>query len=278
MRFPATVLLWVITTLAAAVAVPTVWAQLNLVDADGYAALARRAATDPVLQSAAAAELAGQATALIAARGRSVDPAVVGSAAAGYTASPAFPGQFAQVNRLAHGWVFSSDSSGDPWVVDVAPMLADPSLQQMLSRFHVQTPTTLVVPLTASPPKALASTKLRFFASWNLLMCLGTAALAGFGAVLTLAAARSRAKALTGLGVAALMVGACGWAALEVARRRLDAALDDTTGDIRTIADVMAGHAEDNLHHWLNLTLAAGGMLAAFGVLVAILGGLRSSH
>ena len=155
MRFAATVLLWVITTMAAALAVPTAWAQLNLVDADGYAAMARRAATDPTLQSAAAAELADQATALITARGRSVDPAVVGSAAAGYTASPAFPEQFAQVNRLAHGWVLGSDSSGDPWVVDVAPMLADPSLQQMLSRFHVRTPPTLVVPLTASPPRAL---------------------------------------------------------------------------------------------------------------------------
>jgi hypothetical protein len=277
-RFSATVLLGVITTVAAAVAVPTAWAQLNLVDADGYAAMARRAASDPMLQSAAAAELADQATALITARGRSVDPAVVGSAAAGYTASPAFPGQFAQVNRLAHGWVLSSDSSGGPWVVDVGPMLADPSLQQMLSRSHVRTPTTLVVPLTAAPPKALASARLRFFASWNLLVCLTTAALAGFSAVLALASARSRAKALTGFGVAALVVGACGWAALEVARRRVDAALDDTTGDIRAIADVMVGHAEDSLHHWLNLTLAAGGVLAAVGVLVAILGGLRSSH
>ena len=278
MRFAATVLLWVIATMAAALAVPTAWAELNLVDADGYVAMARRAATDPALQSAAAAELADQATALITARGRSVDPAVVGSAAASYTASPAFPDQFAEINRLAHGWVLDSDSPGNPWVVDVAPMLADPSLQQMLSRFHVRTPPTLVVPLTDSPPTTPASSRLRFFASWNLLVCLATAALAGFSAVVTVAAARSRAKALTTLGVAALVVGACGWAAVEVARRRVDAALGDTTGDIRVIADIMVGAAEGSLHHWLNLTLAAGGVLAAVGVLVAILGGLRSSH
>ena len=278
MRFSATVLLGVITTVAAAVAVPTAWAQLNLVDADGYAAMARRAATDPMLQSAAAAGLADQATALITARGRSVDPAVMGSARPATPPARRFPGSSLRSTVWRTAGCSSGDSSGDPWVVDVGPMLADPSLQQMLSRSHVRTPTTLVVPLTAAPPKALASARLRFFASWNLLVCLTTAALAGFSAVLALASARSRAKALTGFGVAALVVGACGWAALEVARRRVDAALGDTTGDIRAIADVMVGHAEDSLHHWLNLTLAAGGVLAAVGVLVAILGGLRSSH
>ncbi len=278
MRFAATVLLWVITTAATAVTILTAWAQLNVVDADGYAALARRAAAEPMLQSAAASELATQATALIAERGRSVDPAVVGTAAASYTASPAFPAQFAQVNRLVHGWVLSSDPSGDPWVVDVAPMLRDPSLQQMLSRFHVRAPATLTVPLTASPPQSLPTGRLRLFAAGNLWLCVGATALAGFCAVLTLAAARSRVKALTGLGVSALLVSACGWAALEMARGRVDAALGDTTGDIRAMADVMVGHAEGSLHHWLDLTLAAGGALAAVGVLGALLGALRGSY
>jgi hypothetical protein len=277
-RFAATVLLWVAITAATAVAILTAWAQLNIVDADGYAALARRAATDPTLQSAAASELATQATAFISGRGRSVDPAIVGGAAATYTASPAFPEQFAQVNRLVHGWVLNGDSSGDAWVVDIAPMLKDPSLQQVLSRFHARTPATLVVPLTASPPTSLSASRLRIFATWNLWVCLGTGALAALSAVLTLAAARSRAKALTGLGVSALVVGACGWAVLEVARQRVEAALDDTTGDIRAIADVMVGHAEAGLHHWLDLTLAAGGALVACSVLVAVLRGWRDSY
>jgi hypothetical protein len=276
-RFTAAVLLWVITTVAAGVALATAWAQLNVVSADGYAALARRAATDPTLQSAAASELATQATELIAQRGRSVDPAIVGSAAAAYTNSAAFPAQFAEVNRMVHGWVLGSDSSGGPWVVDVAPMLQEPSLQQMLNRFHVRPPATLIVPLTTSPPTALPSGRLRLLATWNVWLCLGTTALAGFSAVLMLAAARSRAKTLTGLGVSLLVVGACGWAAVEVAWRHVDEALSDTAGDIRAIADVMVGDAEGGLHHWLNLTLAAGGLLAALGIVVAVLGGLRDS-
>jgi hypothetical protein len=37
------------------------------------------------------------------------------------------------------------------------------------------------------------------------------------------------------------------------------------------------GHAQGSLHQWLNLTLAAGGVLVAAGIIVAMLGGLRRS-
>jgi len=90
-----------------------------------------------------------------------------------------------------------------------------------------------------------------------------------------LAAARSRGKALAALGVSALVVGATGWAGLEVARRWVDHALNRTEGDIRQVADAMVNHAEASMHMWLNLTLAAGGVLVVFGVLVSMLGGLR---
>jgi hypothetical protein len=77
------------------------------------------------------------------------------------------------------------------------------------------------------------------------------------------------------LGVSALIVGATGWAGIEVARSRINLALNQTTGDVRQIADAMVGHAEGSLHHWLNLALAAGGVLVLSGVVVSMLGGLR---
>jgi hypothetical protein len=95
--------------------------------------------------------------------------------------------------------------------------------------------------------------------------------------LLTLVAARSRGKALASLGVSALLVGAAGWAGLEIGRRYIDDALNRTTGNVRTIAGVMVTHAEGSLHQWLNLTLAAGGALVVFGVVVAMIGGLRKS-
>lgn len=60
MRVAATVLMWLVTTVALAVAVPALWAQSNLVDGAGYARLARTAAADPDLQAAMATELAAQ--------------------------------------------------------------------------------------------------------------------------------------------------------------------------------------------------------------------------
>jgi hypothetical protein len=70
-------------------------------------------------------------------------------------------------------------------------------------------------------------------------------------------------------------VGAAGWAGLEVARRHIDDGLNQITGDIRGVADAMVGHAEGSLHQWLNITLAAGGVLVVLGVVVSALGGLR---
>ncbi len=280
MRFALTVLLWLFTTATLAVAVPTVWAQVHVVDVNGYAAMARRAAGDPELQAAVASELATRATVLINQRGYRVDSARVHGVAVGYTASPDFPSQFADANRLAHDWMFTgayAQSEGDQWVVDLAGMLKDSAFESLLAAYHVQVPDTVRVPVTVVTPKALRSGELQLVARWGLWVSIGVTALAGFGALLTLAAARSRGRALAGLGISALLVGAAGWVGIEVARRRIDDTLNDTTGDIRRIADVMIGEARGSLHHWLDLTLAAGGGLVVLGVLAALLGSLRKS-
>jgi hypothetical protein len=274
-RFAVTLVLWLAATVALAVAVPAAWAQLNMVDEDGYAALAQKAAGDPALQSAAAAELTTRAMALIAAHGggmHQVDSSQVHDVAAAFTAGPSFPPLFANANRAAHRWLFSEARSGDSWVIDVAPMLNDSSFQQILSTYNVKVPATLSVSLAESAPQSLRQGQLRRLAAWGPWVSIGAVALSGFFGLLTLAAARRRGKALTSLGVSALLVGAAGWAGIEVGGRYIDEALNGTTGDIRRIAEVMVSHAEASQHQWLNLTLIAGVVLVGFGVLVAILG------
>ena len=64
MRLVAAILCWFVATVALAVAVPAWWAQRNLIDADGYAALAYSAAQDPMLQDAMAISLGGGASLL----------------------------------------------------------------------------------------------------------------------------------------------------------------------------------------------------------------------
>ncbi len=282
MRFAVAVVSWLVTTLALAVAVPAAWVQLHIVDADGYAALAREAAGDPALQSAMASELTNRAVTLIAARGGGrypVDGSQVRWAASAFTAGPAFPPLFERVNRAVHAWLFAdrgSAHSGDPWTIDVAPMLEDGAIRTQLSRQGVTVPATLRVPVTESLPASWREGKLSAFATWGPWVSVGAAALGGCCALLTLAAARGRGKAISSLGVSALLVGALGWAGTEIGRPYLNDGLDGaSTTDLRDIGEVMVGHAEASLHHWLDVTLVAGAVLVGLGVIVAILGGLR---
>lgn len=282
MRFATAIskaLLWLAATVALAAAIPAAWAQLNVINSDGYAAMARKAAADPALQSAVASELTTRAMALIAEHGGGrypVDSSQVHDAATAFTSGPAFPPLFAQVNRAAHGWLFTANGSGDSWVIDLAPMLKDAAMQPILSSHNVKAPATLAVPLTVSGSEPVRQGQLSRFATWGPWVSLGAAALSGFCALLTLVAARRRGMALTSLGISALLVGATGWAGIEVGGRCVSKALNRTTGDIRRIAEVMIDHAEAGLRHWLNLTLVAGAALVVLGVVAAVLGGLAT--
>jgi len=278
-RFVATVFLWLVTTVALVAALPAMWAQKNVVDANGYAAFAQSAAKDPKLQQAMASELTTQIVSLASNNGYDLNPDLVRGVTAAYTQNSGFPGQFAQANRIVHTWMFTDEirrqeGTDDRWLIDIAPMLSDPSLKATLGNLNLDVPDTLTVPITVTNT-AMQPGQLRQVATWGQWVSVGATVLTGVFALLTLAAARSRGKALAALGVSALVVGAAGWAGLEVARRYVDSALNSTTGDIRQVADAMVNHAEGSMHQWLNLTLAAGGVLVAFGVLVSMLGGLR---
>jgi hypothetical protein len=279
-RFAVTVLLWLLTTVALAVAVPTAWAQTHLIDVSGYTAMAREAASDPTLQAAVASELATRTMVLINQHGSHVDSSQVHDVAVGYTAGPDFPPQFADANRLVHSWLFTgahAQSEGDQWVVDLSDMLKDSAFAPMLASYNVRVPETVRVPVAVSTSKVLQPGELRPLSTWGLWVSVAVAVLTGIGALLTLAVARSRGRTLAGLGISALLVGAAGWVAIEVGRRRINDALNHTTGDIRRIADVLVGQAESSLHHWLDLSLAAGGVLVLLGVVAAVLGGLRKT-
>ena len=101
-------------------------------------------------------------------------------------------------------------------------MLSDSSFQQTLADFGIKAPQTLKIPLTENVSESLRPGQLRDVAKWGPWVSVGAAVLAGVFALLTLAAARRRGKALVALGVSGLVVGAAGWAAIEVGRRYVD--------------------------------------------------------
>jgi hypothetical protein len=278
-RFVATFLLWVLTTAALLVAIPAMWAQHNVVDRNGYSQLATSAAKDPNVQTAMASVLTGQLVTLAGNSGYDVSPNLLAGAARSYTTSSAFPGQFALANQLVHRWMFTdavaqSDASGR-WELDLSPMLSDSSFQQTLSSYGIQAPKSLEVPLTEHLSDSVRPGQLRQVATWGPWVSVGAAIFAGVLGLLTLATARSRGKALGALGVSALLVGAAGWAGIEVARGRVNDALNATTGDIRQVATAMVDHAVGSMHLWLNMTLAVGAALVVLGVVFAVAGGLR---
>lgn len=267
--------MWLMTTALLAVALPAMWAQQNLVDRGGYAALAQRAATNPELQQATATEL----TAQIGRLGSAADSTLVSRIAQAYTAGPSFPGQFARANSFAHRWLFtdtvgSSVDEQGRWVIDFAPMLSDSAFSQTLNDYNIALPPTVPIPLTDKAPDELRPGGLRAYAVWAPWVSWGLAALTVGAGVLTLAAARRRGRALVALGVSAILVGGAGWVAIESVRPRIRRALDGTSGAVRQIADVMVGTAQDSMHQWLNITLIVGGGLVLVGVIVSLLSGL----
>lgn len=273
MRSLLAALLWLLTTALLVITVPALWAQQNIVSVDGYADLAASAARDPALQQAMAAELTDEITAATGTSG--TQATLIGAAAGAYTASEVFPGQFSAVNRVAHRWLFTNDAQGQ-WAVDLTPMLEDSSIRQTLNDFGVQVPTGLQVPITENESGGLRPGQLRPVALWGPWASIGVAVLTGVFALLTLSASRRRGKMFGALGVSGLLVGAAGWAGIEIGRRHVDDALNRTTGNIREIADVMVQHAIDSMHVWLNLTLTISGGVVIIGVIVSLLSGLGS--
>lgn len=275
-RSLATGVLWLLTTVLLAAALPAMWAQHNLIDGSGYAALAQRAAGDPQLQAAMATELTTQVGRLSS----SADATMVSGIAKAYTASPSFPVQFAAANSFAHQWLFtdSVDTRVDPegrWVIDLAPMLSDTAFAQTLRDYSITVDASVPIPLTDKAPASLRPGSLREFAAWGPWVSWLLAALTAAAALLLLYNSVGRGKALAALGVSALLVGAAGWAAMEVGQRYLRTALDDgTSGTARRVADVMVATAEDSMHQWLNVTLVVGGGLVLVGVIVSLLAGL----
>lgn len=91
MRFLMTLFLWLLTTVLLAAAVPSAWAQKNVIDVAGYSAFAEAAAKDPQLQQAVAGELATQVSTLVRDNGGEVNADMVRGTANAYTAGRTSP-------------------------------------------------------------------------------------------------------------------------------------------------------------------------------------------
>ena len=282
MRFVLTALLWLLTTVALAVALPAAWAQQNVVDVDGYAAFAQRAAADPAVQEAVAAELTTQLVTLAANSGYDVRTDLFGVAgervhpqcglprsvrrrSTGSRTAGCSPTRSSSPTRPGGGW----STCRRCW-----PTVRS---SRRLQDFGIQAPSSLRGPADRERARIRCGpASCDQLATWGPWVSVGATMLAGVSRTAhpggrPLAAV----KHWLALGVSALLVGAAGWAGLEVGRRYLNTALNNTTGEIRQIADALVSQAiVGSMHQWLNLTLAVGGVLVVLGVIVTLLGGI----
>ncbi|EIC71313.1 hypothetical protein PP564_00180 [Mycobacteroides abscessus] len=275
MRFLFAALLWLLTTAALAVTIAAAWAQSRLVDENGYAALTAPAAADPRVQHAIAGELTTQIVSLGKKQGSRVDESQVAELVASYTSGPRFEADFGSVNRMAHQWLFTNSSSAQRdsqggWQIDIAPMIKSLAPQGL----SIKAPETLKVSVTDDKLAGLTPGRLVPVARFGQLAVWIFFGLTLVLAGLTQLAVRSRAKGLAGLGISALLVGAAGWAGLEIGRSYLDRPLSRVTGNVRDVADSLVTAAVGNAHHWLSLTMAAGGLVIVIGVVSGLLGAL----
>lgn len=275
MRFLFAVLLWLLTTAALAVTVAAAWAQSRIVDENGYVALTSPAAADANVQHAIAEELTTQIVSLGKKQGSRVNEPQVADLTAAYTSGPQFRADFASVNRMAHQWLFTNSSSvhrdsQGSWQIDLAPMIKS-LVPQGLS---IKAPETLEVSVTDDNLGGLTPGRLVPVARFGQLAVWISLGLTLILAGLTQLAVRSRAKGLAGLGISALLVGAAGWAGLEIGRRYLDRPLNRVADNLRDVADGLVTQAVSNAHHWLSLTMAAGCLVIVVGVVSGVLSGL----
>lgn len=275
MRFLFAVLLWLLTTAALALTVTAAWTQSRIVDENGYVALTAPAADDPRVQRAIAGELTTQIVSLGKKQGSRVNETQVAELTATYTGGPQFRADFASANRMAHQWLFTNSNSAQrdsqgSWQIDVAPMIKS-LVPQGLS---IKAPETLKVSVTDDNLAGLTPGRLVQVARFGQLAVWISFGLTLVLAGLTQLAVRSRAKDLVGLGISALLVGTAGWAGLEIGRRYLDRPLNRVNDNLRDVADSLVTQAIGNAHHWLSLTMAAGGLVIVVGVVSGLVGGL----
>ena len=257
----------IVATLAALAAVPLLWISTHVADDDGYVALSSELATDPELQKAFAAYLADDLVQRGALPGSLQDLATsaLTSAARTTTKQPGFTEAWEETQSSLHASAFGKDASG-PITVDVAPFA-----NFVVDRIGDQLPVSLSVGSKIDVPLGTAQDRERL--SWigeSPTWSRAALAIALLGAVVCVLAARSRALALAGLGVGAMVVAGTLWLVTSILSPRL---VDETSSASefgRRLQRLLVDRAGDSLVGWLE-------PIAMVGFAAALLGLPRTS-
>lgn len=256
----------------AAVAVPAIWADRNIVQEDGFVTLSAPLGRDTDFQKRLAAAAVGtiDTGSVPEALSGLVRP-VLEAAASSLTALPGYAGAWEETLRRSHRLTFADPASVPPeasstsLTLDVAPLaaLATEELARV-SGLPLEVPEQTLLNVGESGQRQLVE-RLSAYAPLGYSLAIGAA----IAFALALVAARRRSSVIFGAGLGALVLAGLWTLGLQLAR---DAALAAASGNgvADMFRDEFVAAASVNFQSWTAGTLMTGGVLLAAGVVIRI--------
>ncbi|WP_211880764.1 hypothetical protein [Pseudarthrobacter albicanus] len=266
--------------LMAAVAVPAIWVDRNIVREDGFVALAAPLGQDPVFQRRLATAAVGslgvehRIPEVVAELARPI----LDNAAQSLAGMPGYPGAWAETLRRSHRLTFADPGTLPPeaagataLTLDVAPLVGLVAKQVSdATNLPLAAPEQVLIHIGKSNQRQ-AVERVAAYAPMGYAVATG----AGIAFLLALVAARRRWTVLAGTGAGALVLAGAWKLAADAGGGALaGASSGNEMADIftREFASASAG----SFGQWILTVALAGGVLLVVGLLVRAAGGRRA--
>jgi hypothetical protein len=263
----------ILGVLLSAVAAPAIWLDRNIVQEDGFVALAAPLGTDDAFQQRLAAAAVGTIdTGAIPEALTSLVQPVLDAAAGSMTRLPGYPAAWEETLRKSHRLSFADPRSLPPEVasttsltLDVAPLVALATEEiSKATRLPLDSPDQTLINIGQSNQRQLIE-RVSAYAPMGYSLAIG----AGIALLLALVAARRRWAVIFNAGAAARLLAGLWAAGSQLAR---DAVLGTASGN--EVADMFknefATAASNSFQTWILASLVSGGVLLVAGLVVRI--------
>lgn len=263
--------------LLAAVAVPAIWVDRNIVQEDGFVSLAAPLGKDTVFQE----RLASAAVGSIDPAGRIPEPfaelvqPILDSAAKSLTALPGYPAAWEETLRKSHRLNFPAPGAGSPETEQSASLTLD--VAPLVGLLTKQISAAINVPLDApdetlinigQPSQRQLVDQVSAYAPMGYAVAAGSA----IAFLLALIAARRRWTVLVGTGAGALVLAAVWKLGSDAAGLAVGG-----TASGNEVADIFKSEfvaaSSERFGQWILAAVIAGGVLIVAGVILRVVAG-----
>lgn len=270
----------VLALLLTAVAVPAAWADVNVVQEDGFVHLASALGRDPEFQSRLATAAAGnfESSVNLPEPLKSVAADALGEAASGMQSWPEYPKAWEETARNSHRLNFGGGKQPEETVSHTALLLDIGPLIRLIrdrlssaSGLQIEVPAESLVTMGEPSQKQLVDRVAAFAPLWWL---------AAVGAVvsvlLALAAARRRSLVMVSLGLGGLVLAAL-WSATVDLAGGLMGSLSSGNGVAELFEQEFFSAVRTGFGEWIVIAAVVSGAFLALGVIAWILSARRRS-